>query len=147
MSNYLDRLPEVANADVVALLEKSKDYGDSWKKRGGVGAFMMLCRKWDRLEKQVGEKNYDIFKAIAEDSRSEGVLDDIRDLRRYLMLVEAEMVTPPIAGRRCPQCMVQLEVVNGVGFKGKGKLCGCPSCGSYCTEFGEPVPSAAIHVL
>ena len=65
--------------------------GDSWRERGGVGAFMMLARKWDRLEKQVTEKGYDIFHVIAEDKREEGVIDDIRDLRRYLALVETHM--------------------------------------------------------
>ena len=52
---------------------------------------MMLARKWDRLEKQVTEQGYDIFQAIAYDGREEGILDDIRDLRRYLFLVEAEV--------------------------------------------------------
>ena len=46
----------------------------------------------DRLEKQVNECNFDVFKAINEDGRDEGIIDDIRDLRRYLFLVEAEMV-------------------------------------------------------
>ena len=71
--------------------EAEQSYGDSWKKRGGVGAFMMLARKWDRLEKQVNEHNFNIFKASAKDKRDEGIIDDIRDLRRYLLLVEAEI--------------------------------------------------------
>ena len=70
-----------------------QSYGDSWRKRGGVGAFMMLARKWDRLEKQVEEHGYDIFKAIETDTRPEGIIDDIRDLRRYLLLVDAHMQT------------------------------------------------------
>ena len=52
---------------------------------------MMLARKWDRLEKQVSEQSYDVFQAAANDGREEGILDDIRDLRRYLFLVEAEV--------------------------------------------------------
>ena len=81
----------LANQDVEGLHESEQSYGDSWKQRGGVGAFMMLARKWDRLEKQVTEQGYDIFQAITYDDREEGVLDDIRDLRRYLFLVEAEV--------------------------------------------------------
>jgi hypothetical protein len=81
----------IANQDVVTLLQKDKEYGSSWKRRGGVGSFMMLARKWDRIETQVKAHGYDIFAAIREDSREEGLLDDIRDLRRYLMLVEQEM--------------------------------------------------------
>jgi hypothetical protein len=49
---------------------------------------MMLARKWDRIEQQVHIQEYDIFKAYAKDKRTEGVLDDIQDLRRYLLLVE-----------------------------------------------------------
>jgi hypothetical protein len=82
---------EVALYDAEALESSQKSYGDSWKKRGGVGAFMMLARKWDRLENQVKKFNYDIFKAIYDDPSPKGILDDIGDLRRYLFLVEAEI--------------------------------------------------------
>ncbi len=89
---YIDLLPEVAMQDVAEVTEKDKHYGGSWKKRGGVGAFMMAARKWDRIEQILGKDfNYDIFAAIETDRRDEGILDDIRDLRRYLMLIEAEM--------------------------------------------------------
>lgn len=90
-----DKLTDIASNDVTVLLEKEKSYGGSWKKRGGVGAYMMLARKWDRLENFLEKfsNRYDIFAAIAADSRDEGLLDDIRDLRRYLMLVEMECVS------------------------------------------------------
>jgi hypothetical protein len=67
------------------------NYGTSWKKRGGVGAFMMAARKWDRLELAVGKYDYNIFRAVEGDKRAEGIMDDIRDLRRYLLLIEAEV--------------------------------------------------------
>lgn len=97
---YLDHLKTVADSDVKSLEKAQRSYGDSWKRRGGVGAFMMLARKWDRLENaMVGPLNgdkyapeYDIFRRTEEDARAEGLIDDIRDLRRYLMLVEAEMI-------------------------------------------------------
>ena len=38
-------------------------YGDSWKQRG-VGAFMMLARKWDRIENQVKGFKWDVFEAV-----------------------------------------------------------------------------------
>lgn len=102
-SNYLAHLEAVAEEDVKGLIKAQESYGDSWKKRGGVGAFMMLARKWDRLENcvcvhrnnstdsQCLAAQWDIFAHIAADKRAEGLIDDIRDLRRYLMLVEAEM--------------------------------------------------------
>ena len=90
-STMIALVEKVAKQDVEGLHKSEQSYGDSWKQRGGVGAFMMLARKWDRLEKQVNEFGYDIFDAIDDDTRDEGILDDIRDLRRYLFLVEAHM--------------------------------------------------------
>ena len=90
-SPIVNNILGLANQDVEGLHGSEQSYGDSWKQRGGVGAFMMLARKWDRLEKQVNEYNYDVFLAAKDDMREEGILDDIRDLRRYLFLVEAEV--------------------------------------------------------
>jgi hypothetical protein len=90
-SPIVNNIVGLANQDVEGLHNSEQSYGDSWKQRGGVGAFMMLARKWDRLEKQVTEYNYDVFKAALDDMREEGILDDISDLRRYLFLVEAEV--------------------------------------------------------
>ncbi|MBB76561.1 MAG: hypothetical protein CMJ75_18810 [Planctomycetaceae bacterium] len=99
--SHIDKIKEVADADAVALVEAEKQYGGSWKKRGGVGAFMMAARKWDRIENRVQmtidrgmgmhASAWDIFEHIDEDDRPEGLIDDIRDLRRYLLLIESEM--------------------------------------------------------
>ena len=95
LSPILKTAREIALGDIRALAKAEQSYGDSWKKRGGVGAVMMLARKWDRLETQVGAKNFDTFKAAEQDKRAEGILDDIQDLRRYLFLVEAELKGTP----------------------------------------------------
>lgn len=93
------RLQLIMNRDCVTLVEKEREYGRSWMTRGGIGAFMMLARKWDRLQNAVSKplplfncERYDIFQHIAKDKRAEGILDDIRDLRNYLFLVEEEMM-------------------------------------------------------
>ena len=78
--------------DVTQLREKDAAYGASWKRRGGVGAFMMTCRKWDRLEQQVKKFNNDIFQAMLHDHTPEGIWDDVGDLRRYFVLIEAELL-------------------------------------------------------
>jgi len=104
---YLDALAAIAEEDVAGLKKAQQSYGNSWKSRGGVGAFMMLARKWDRLENRVRRgmtqgslsapvtpiniNEYDIFAHVISDPRAEGVIDDIRDLRRYLLLVEADL--------------------------------------------------------
>lgn len=91
---YLDRLEYIASADIAVLKAKEETYQGSWKKRGGVGAFMMLARKWDRLENMCQAEDWDIFKAIDSGmlSGEDGTaLAEVQDLRRYLLLVEAEI--------------------------------------------------------
>lgn len=90
---FLNFLEQIVTEDAAGLRVAYDSYGPSWKQRGGANAFFMLCRKWDRLENRLkkSEINYDIFRGIATDTRGEGVIDDVRDLRRYLLLVEAEM--------------------------------------------------------
>jgi len=84
----------VAYTDVKELQHKEATYQGSWKKRGGVGAFMMCARKWDRLENMCQRGHYDIFALIGEVMSGEdgSALAEIRDLRRYLLLIEAEMI-------------------------------------------------------
>ena len=81
-------MKDIAQQDIVSLIESEKSYGDSWKRRGGTGAFMMLARKFDRIEQQAESCNYDVFEAGAKFNGEDGLLDDIGDLRRYLFLVE-----------------------------------------------------------
>lgn len=90
---FLEQLDILAVEDVEGLKKAFESYGPSFKMGGGINTFFMLKRKWDRLFNRLEkpEINYDIFKAIAVDTRGEGIIDDIRDLRRYLFLVEAEM--------------------------------------------------------
>jgi len=84
-------IEKLAIGDAIVLEEKGATYGDSWRKRGGIGAFMMLCRKWDRIENICREHGWDVFEAVA---RNEGdIIDDIRDLRRYLLLVDAYVIS------------------------------------------------------
>jgi hypothetical protein len=92
---YIDEIQGVAERDVDMIRKKDKSYGGSWKKRGGVGAFMMVARKWDRLETLVQKHGYDVFavvKAEELDPGGETLIDTIRDLRAYLILIEAEMI-------------------------------------------------------
>ena len=93
MSADFNLMKEVAQADLHALQRAEQSYGDSWKRRGGVGAFMMLARKFDRIEHQSEKHGWDVFEAGRVFSGETGLLDDIRDLRRYLLLVEQEILT------------------------------------------------------
>lgn len=94
---FIRFVDQVTREDSEGLHEAFKHYGDSWKKRGGQGAFLTLVRPWDRMHlalanlERVGRK-WDIFYAIANLTFRDGVIDNVRDLRRYLTLVEAEML-------------------------------------------------------
>ncbi len=90
-NEYLKYLQEVVDEDVRVLCEKEESYGDSWMKRGGIGAYFVMIRKYDRLDTVMPRFGYDIFKAIESDTREEGILDDVQDLRRYLTLIEAQI--------------------------------------------------------
>lgn len=92
--SHMDYLHQVTQSDIEVLKHKELTYEGSWKKRGGVGVFMMLARKWDRLENMLKANRYDVFDTIlaAPHGTDGSVLAEVRDLRRYLILVEAEMV-------------------------------------------------------
>lgn len=108
-SAYLEFLKSVAASDVQGLVNAEKSYGVSWKLRGGVDTFHMLLRKWGRIETRLAEavpaqngavaaSPYDVFEHLEADRSSHGLIDDIRDLRRYLMLGEAELRARAEAG-------------------------------------------------
>lgn len=93
----LARLKAIALRDSEGLASAHEKYGDSWRKRGGGEAYHNLTRKWDRIERAVeAVPSQDVFAAIVSDAEAhkegllakDGLLDDVRDLRRYLLLVE-----------------------------------------------------------
>lgn len=106
MSDHMEELRTVVDEDVDHLVMKERTYGGSWKKRGGVGAFMMMARKWDRIENMItevlnGGTPYDIFYQISRNpTGADGtMLAEVRDLRRYLTLIEAEMIAQGVVER------------------------------------------------
>ena len=87
-SSKWGEMRDIAQMDLEALKRAEESYGSSWRRRGGVGAFMMLARKFDRIEHQSEKHGWDIFEAGEAFKGEAGLLDDIRDLRRYLILAE-----------------------------------------------------------
>lgn len=136
--NY-DALRNIAVTDVKILEQKGKTYGSSWRKRGGVGAFMMLARKWDRIENQMEAAGYDIFEPLQKEmsaATTDGLLDDIRDLRRYLLLVEGHIASGLSHTH-------EMKVHGSV--TGRVPICGrCGSAEHHASDCdyveGEPVP-------
>ena len=91
-----ENIKGIAQKDLEALSRAQSSYGDSWRRRGGIGAFMMLARKFDRIEHQSEKPGWNIFEAGEVYKGEAGLLDDIRDLRRYLLLVEDYILTNTI---------------------------------------------------
>lgn len=81
------KLSSMAMKDLQELTERDKTYGSSWKKRGGIGAFMMLARKADRIM-AMSQGSNDLVRLWMFNPGD--VRDDFIDLRRYLILVEGE---------------------------------------------------------
>lgn len=86
--SFLEGLKKITDSDIKQLLSARKSYGESWVKRGGTSAFMNLDRKWARIEQACSEFGWNIFDALLNDDRAEGVIDDLRDLRHYCLLIE-----------------------------------------------------------
>ena len=114
MFKYRTVIEALARASAFVIQRKDADYGGSWQKRGGAAAYAMLVRKWDRLEIAVAKHNGDIFAALEADQRPEGLIDDIRDLRNYLSLVEAKAFADNIT--TFPKELTDGEVLDCVGL-------------------------------
>jgi len=92
---YHRHLDGIVQRDLSYVRKKDTQYNASWKRRGGSGAWFTIVRPWDRLENIVSGQHHDIFSAIHKeglDGPDGSVIACIRDLRRYLLLVEAEMM-------------------------------------------------------
>jgi hypothetical protein len=95
MSPYLRHLSSLASSIVSLLHKKEETYGNAWLKRGGIGAFFVSSRKWDRIENILQKHNYDIFAAFAADKGrkdEETFTDTVDDLIGYLLMWRAEAV-------------------------------------------------------
>jgi hypothetical protein len=91
--HYLSRLEAVLSAIRCAVIKGHGKYGDSCLQRGGVGLYMMLARKWDRLERDASLTGYDLLSMIERDVVAnvvDGVADDVLDLCAYLVIALSE---------------------------------------------------------
>lgn len=114
--DHLNLITGILNNDLKVILEKEAMYKGSWKARGGIGAFFITARKWDALENMLsGRFGYDIFKACIDGGEGDGTpMEQVRDLRRYLTLIESEVINS-IA----PKKIIELNLKD-VGAYGVG---------------------------
>lgn len=90
------RVRAMAMNIVNTVQDKDRDYGSSWKKRGGPGAFMVMARKWDRIENMASKEGYDIFKLLHANTGD--IQDDVKDLIGYLHLILDEVGLDAVQG-------------------------------------------------
>jgi len=163
---HLPHIEKIAQEDASGLLKAHESYGPSWKQRGGIGAYMVMIRKFDRMEIQAEKHGFDILKAVKDDPRAEGLLDDIRDARRYLLLIEAWLRELGIvdAGNHRDNVTVNFGGPATMAHDVTDPTCACPVCSglvgppeappivpqaeSRChrRHVGGPVPAAKVYL-
>jgi len=67
--------------------KKNEEYGSSWCKRGGAGAFFSVIRKTDRLETQARNRNYDLFNVDEDPNSTESLDETLLDTVAYYLLI------------------------------------------------------------
>lgn len=88
LSLYKGKTPLEVVLDRVELTRvKNANYGGSWAKRGGPGAFFGYVRKIDRIESLVSKYGVDVFTDKSIDLQDESILDTFEDVIGYSMLI------------------------------------------------------------
>lgn len=70
----------------IIIHDKSPEYKDSWRKRGLVGIYHNLCRKWDRIENVFEDERLSGGRELNVDLLSEGdesIVETVADLFAY----------------------------------------------------------------
>jgi len=92
--DYHKHLNDICRADVEYVRYKDRHYDASWKEDGGPGAYFTMKRPIDRFIAIAKREQYDIFGVIIREGL-EGpdgsLIACVRDARRYLLLLEAEL--------------------------------------------------------
>ena len=74
--------------DLVELASsKDREYGASWCKRGGVGAWFTSCRKFDRLITQIENKDWNVWEISDDINTTEALEETLMDGVNYLLLI------------------------------------------------------------
>lgn len=82
-----DKMQKIQDDTLAMCRKKDGEYGASWCKRGGVGAFFTVWRKADRLEEQLRKVDFNMFDVSDDVNSTESLDETMRDFANYLYLV------------------------------------------------------------
>lgn len=82
-----NKMQKLQDETLATCRKKDAEYGASWCKRGGVGAFFTVWRKADRLEEQLRMRDFNLFDVSDDPNSTESLDETIRDFANYLYLV------------------------------------------------------------
>lgn len=78
---------DLATSIIDVCEKKNREYGESFRLRGGQGAYFAYVRKPDRLEAQMKSRDYDVFNVDQDPCSTESIDETIRDEIGYLLLI------------------------------------------------------------
>jgi hypothetical protein len=82
-----ENIRQMMNELVDLGIKKDSEYGASWCKRVGPGAFFTIWRKIDRLETQCELLNYDVFNVEGDANATESLDETLLDAIFYFALL------------------------------------------------------------
>jgi hypothetical protein len=83
-----EQLDALVQACVDTAIQKDKEYGASWCKRGGIGAWFTTVRKFDRIATQLGNVDNDLWDIRGDVGSTEALEETLIDAVNYLLLIE-----------------------------------------------------------
>lgn len=82
-----EEIRQMMNELVDLGIKKDSEYGASWCKRLGPGAFFTIWRKIDRLENQAEKMKYDLFNVEGDPTSTESLDETLLDAIFYFALL------------------------------------------------------------
>ena len=87
MSTDFDEVRALAEQIIQVGVKKNAEYGESWSKSGGQGAwFQGVSRKISRIETQIENMDYNLFDVSVDPSVTESIDETLKDLVMYSLL-------------------------------------------------------------
>lgn len=133
------RFEDIVATYVDVLMEKQPKYGDSWRRRNHSPGDN-LSRKWDRIEQALEAHNWNIWDALRADPTDTGLIDDIRDLANYCILIHEHAIATSILGYPVERVNADIAARDEVGTRNtnthlRAKMI-CPACHPHPGHLG-----------